>query len=194
VLAALQRIGHGVERAGNTTDFGPFPDVHARGIIAEPPPVRRFDQLTERAMDEPPGTQPREEQHQRGAHDDQEGAALRTVLDFGEGLCLVEAKADKKPSGFGPEGGEADDPLHAIEIKHVRRSLVAKYRIFVSGQLPANEPVVIGVASEVCAIAVRDGERGSSRSALPSDVVSEPIQAETRYDDAAHATIVAVKW
>jgi len=61
------------------------------------------------------------------------------------------------------------------------------------GHLCADEPVVMGVAGEINAVAVRDGERGSFRSALSSDVVSEPIQAQTRYDDAAHAAIVAVE-
>src|SRR5258708_2240374 len=51
----------------------------------------------------------------------------------------------------------------------------------------------MGVAREVSTVAVRDGERGSFRNTLSSDVVSEPIQAENRYDDATHAPIVAIE-
>ncbi len=51
----------------------------------------------------------------------------------------------------------------------------------------------MGVAGEISAVAVRDGERGSFRNTLSSDVVSEPIEAETRYDDTTHAAIVSVK-
>ena len=51
----------------------------------------------------------------------------------------------------------------------------------------------MGVAGKISAVAVRNGERSSFRNTLPGDIVSEPIQAETRYDDAAHAAIVAVE-
>jgi len=44
----------------------------------------------------------------------------------------------------------------------------------------------MGVAGEINAVAVRDGERGSFRNTLSSDVVGEPIQTKRRYDDAAN--------
>jgi hypothetical protein len=50
-------------------------------------------------MDEPPGAQRCQDQHQRGAQDNQEDAALRAILDLGENLRLVEAKADNKSPG-----------------------------------------------------------------------------------------------
>jgi hypothetical protein len=49
------------------------------------------------------------------------------------------------------------------------------------------------IAGKVSPVAVRDGERSSFRNPLSSDVVSEPIQAESRNDDAAHTAIVAVE-
>jgi hypothetical protein len=104
VLVVLQRIGHGVECVGDPGNFGLSPDVHATGKFAEPPLVRGVNQLAKRAMDEPPGAQPCQNQHQRGAQGDQEDAALRAMLDLGESLRLVEAKADNQPPGISPEG------------------------------------------------------------------------------------------
>jgi hypothetical protein len=40
-------------------------------------------------MDEPAGAQRSEDQHQRGAQDDQKDVAPRAILDLGEGLRLV---------------------------------------------------------------------------------------------------------
>ena len=85
------------------------------------------------------------------------------------------------------------DPLHAIDGEYVDRTPLIHFQEFFAGHLCADEPSVIGVAGEVSALAVRDGERGSWRNTLPSDVVSEPIQVEERYDNATHATIVAVE-
>ena len=70
---------------------------------------------------------------------------------------------------------------------------MTEFPVFASGQLPADEPAIVGITGEVHAVAVGDGERGSRRSTFLGDVVSEPIQAERRDDDATHATIVAVE-
>ena len=69
----------------------------------------------------------------------------------------------------------------------------SRFRYLSTAHLFADKPAVIGVAGEIRAIAIRDGERCSRWNTLSRDVVSEPIQAETRYDDAAHPTIVAVE-
>src|SRR5260370_23344790 len=100
----LQPIRQGVERVGNPREFGVSADVPPPGKFAEPPLVRGIDQLTQRAMDEQPGAQPCQDQYQRGAQGDQEDAALRAMLDLGESLRLVEAKADNKPPGNSPQG------------------------------------------------------------------------------------------
>ena len=104
VLAVLQCIGHGVERVGDPGDFAPLPAIHTPGIIAEPPLVRGVDQVAKRAMNEPPGPQPCQDQYQRGADDDPEDSKPRAALHLGEGPRLVEAKADHKPSGILVQG------------------------------------------------------------------------------------------
>jgi len=79
------------------------------------------------------------------------------------------------------------------KISRHKSSIGYQHRAILS-QLPARSNLRQGqVAGEISAVAVRNGERSSFRNTLPSDVVSEPIQVETRYDDAAHAAIVAVE-
>ena len=69
----------------------------------------------------------------------------------------------------------------------------SRFRYLSPAHLLADEPAVIGVAGEIRAVAIRDGERRSRWNTLSRDVVSEPIEAESRDDDAAHAAIVAVE-
>jgi hypothetical protein len=104
VLAVLQCVGHGVERVGDSRDFGFIPDLHAPRIFAEPPLVRGTDQFAKRTMDEPAGAKRCQDQHQRGAQDDQKDVAPCAILDLSEGLRLVDAIADKKPPGIGVQG------------------------------------------------------------------------------------------
>lgn len=192
-LTVLQRISHGVERVGHPHDFCISADVHASGKFAEPPLVRGIDQLPKRTMDELPGAQRCQCQHQHGAQEDQEGVAQRFALDLGESLRLVEAEADDKPAGVVLKGGIAFDPLDAIDVDDIDRPAFVHRQIFVTGHLCTDEPVVVGIAGEIGSVAVRDGERGSFRGSLLSDVVGEPLQAETRNDDAAHTPIVVVE-
>ena len=67
------------------------------------------------------------------------------------------------------------------------------FRYLSRGHLRADELVVVGVAGEIGAVAIRDGQRGSRRGALLSEIVGEPIEAESRDDDAAHPAVVAVE-
>ncbi len=115
-------------------------------------------------MDKPAGAQPCQDQHQRGAQDDQEDAALRATFDLGEGLRLVEAKADEKPPGVCPQGGVADDALHAIEVERIGRARMIHTQPIVVRHLPADEPVVVRVACEDRAVVVRNGERARPSS------------------------------
>src|SRR3984893_2076924 len=119
--------------------------------------------------------------------------ALRAMLDLGEGPRLVEAKADNKPPGNSLQGRIAFDAFHAIDVEDIDRTAVVHFQIFLARHLCADEMVVMGVAGKVSPVAVRDGERGSFRNPLWSDVLGEPIQAESRNDDAIHAAIVAVE-
>jgi len=127
LLPVPQRIRHDVERVGDPADFGLSLDLHSPGIIAEPPFVCGLLQLAERAVNEVPGAEPGQDQYERGAQGDQEDAALRAILDLGEGLGLVETKADKKPSGIGPQGREADHPLYAIKINYIGRVPMVRF-------------------------------------------------------------------
>ncbi len=187
----LQRIGHGIEGVGDPADFGPLPYIHTSGIIAEPPLVRSVDQPAKRAMNEPPGSQPCQDQHQRGAEDDQEDPELRSALHLGEGQPLVEAEADCKPSGVILQRRAADDSLHAVDADGIDNSLLANRQVRYLG---AGEPVVFRVAGQVGTVAIRDGERGSRRRTFLSDVVGKPIQAEARHDHPAQAAVVSMKW
>src|SRR6266404_3806366 len=112
----------------------------------------------------------------------------RVACDFGS-----RRKLTTSPPGISPQGGVTFDPLHAIDVENIDRTPLVHFQVFVTGHLGTDEPVVIGVAGEINAVAVRDGERGSFRNTLSSDVVSEPIEAKTRHNDAAHAAIVAVE-
>ena len=88
-LAFLERVGHGVERAGDAGDFRALIlDLHTARIVAEPPPVGRVDELPERAMDEATGAGPCQKQHQRRTQDDQKNAALCAALDRIERMAL----------------------------------------------------------------------------------------------------------
>jgi hypothetical protein len=108
-------------------------------------------------------------------------------------LRLVEAKADYKPSGIIPQGRVPLDPFNAIDVEDIDSAAVVHRQIFVTGHLCTDEPVVVRVASQIGAVAVGDGERVAFRNTLSSDVVGEPIQAETCDDDAAHIPIVGVE-
>ena len=68
-----------------------------------------------------------------------------------------------------------------------RRSLAGRK------QFLADKLVVVGIAGKVGAITVGDGQRVSRWNIHLGDVVSQPIQVEARYNDAAHAAIVAVE-
>ncbi len=114
-------------------------------------------------------------------------------MDLAEGLPLVEAKIDKEPSGVSLQGGVANDPLHPVEVERVGRAQMVRAPIYVIRHLPADEPLVVWVACEDRAVAICNGERGTRRDTLPRDVVGEPIQAESGYDDAAHAAIGAIE-
>jgi hypothetical protein len=88
----------GVERIADPGDLGlRLVDLHAPGIVAKAPTVSGVDQLAQRAMDEVAGAEPGEHAHQRGAQDDQENPALGAILNRGEGLRLVDTKADMEP-------------------------------------------------------------------------------------------------
>ena len=100
--------------------------------------------------------------------------------------ALSRPKLTTKSAGIVLQGRVADDPLHAVDVED---STAASPSIFVAGHLSADEAAIVGIAGEVSAVAIRDGERGSRRDALSGDVVGEPIQAETRDNDAAHPTI-----
>src|SRR4030081_2847564 len=80
-----------------------------------------------------------------------------------------------------------------MDVENIDRIPLVLFQVFLAGHLCPDEPAVFRVAGEINAVAVRDGERGSFRNTLSSDVVSEPIEAKTRHNDAAHAAIVAVE-
>ena len=84
----------------------------------------------------------------------------------------------------------ADDSLHAIDVDDFERCLPAPGQVFIAG---TDEPVVMGVAREISAVAVRDGERGSRRRTFLGNVVGEPIQAETRHDRAVQTAVGSMK-
>ncbi len=192
VLALLQRVSHRVECSGDSGDLRVSGDLHAPSIIAEPPLIGGVGQLAERPTDEPLGANPCERKHQRGAQDDESEIASRALLDLAECLRLVHAHADKDVSGIGPERRQTDDPLDAVGIEHVRHNIV-RLRKGMGRHLSADKSPVVRIASEISAVAIRDRERGSCRNTFLGDVVSEPVQTETRDDNAAHASIVAVE-
>ena len=107
--------------------------------------------------------------------------------------ALSRPKLTTSPPELGLQGRVAFDPLHAIDVEDIDGTPVVHVQVFITGHLYADEPVVIRVAREIRAVAIRDGERSSRWNTLSRDVISEPIQAETRYNDAAHPTIVAIE-
>src|SRR5271168_1947069 len=115
------------------------------------------------------------------------------MLDLGEGLGLVEAEADLKPSGSSPKGRVADDPLDTVEVYHVLRNPLVEFPAFAGGRLPADKLSVVGITGEIRAVAIRDGQRSSRWKVSLSNVVSKPIQAEGGDNNAAHVTIVVEK-
>ena len=77
-----------------------------------------------------------------GAQGDQEDVALRAILDLGEGLRLVEAKADNKPPGISLQGRVAFDPLHAIDVEYIDRTPLVQFQVLLTGHLvPTNWPL-----------------------------------------------------
>jgi hypothetical protein len=70
---------------------------------------------------------------------------------------------------------------------------LVQIEVSVTAHLFADEPAVIGVTGKISAVAIRDGERCSRRDTLSRDVVGEPIEAESGYNYAAHAAVVAVE-
>jgi hypothetical protein len=106
-------------------------------------------------------------------------------------LGLVQAKADEKPSGIISQGRIADDPLHAIEVDDVGCSPIVTAWIIVAGHFSADKASVVRIVGEVCAVPVHNRERSPGRNIPPSEGVGEPIQAESGYNDAAEAGIIA---
>ncbi len=102
--------------------------------------------------------------------------------------ALLRPKPTRRSS---PTAAAASFPPHP---GHVGNSPVVVHRVFANGQLLADVPAIIRIASETDAAAVRNGERGSLRNTFVCDVLTQPIETESRYDDTAHAVLVVVEW
>src|SRR6185437_8979616 len=87
----------------------------------------------------------------------------------------------------------AYDPLHVVSVDRGSRARMMHAQVLLTGHLPTGKLFAIGVACEVCAVAVRNGESRTWRNAHLGDELGEPIQAESRYEDAFHAVVV-IKW
>ncbi len=112
----------------------------------------------------------------------------RATLDLGKRLHLVEAKADAQSFGVGPESGETDNPLDAVDVNQIRGGTVAQHRFFL-----ANKLSVIGITGKVCAVAIGDGQRISRRNIHLCNVVCQPIKAKRCDNNAAYSTVISIE-